>query len=85
MFFLCMLDVTQFGNVSQSSSRNSHSFAVTDGQCGLLAPAESAALGLAIGLHLLNVFLEADGEARMAGSIADEIEIVGLCRVHGGT
>ena len=40
--------------------------------------------GLAVGLNLLGVFLEIDGEAGVAGGVADEVEVVGLGRVQGG-
>ena len=49
-----------------------------------MAP-KSAVLGLTIGLYLLSMFFEADGKARMARRVADEIQIVRLCRVHRGT
>ena len=41
-----------------------------------------ALLSLAVGLDLLGVFFEADGEAAVAGASADEVEVIGLCGVR---
>ena len=39
--------------------------------------------GLAVGLDLLVVLLETDGEAGVSGGVADEVEVVGLGGVQG--
>ncbi len=42
-------------------------------------------LGLTVGLDLLVVLLETDGEPGVAGGVADEVEVVGLGGVQGCT
>jgi len=64
-----MFDVPGFRNVSRSLRQNRHSFAAirVTKWCYLVL------LGLSVGLDLLGVLLEIDGESGVAGCVADKI------------
>src|SRR5580700_2169684 len=43
-----------------------------------------ALLSLAVGLNLLCVLLQIDGETGVSGCIANKIKVIGSSRMHGG-
>src|SRR5437899_2756426 len=67
---------------SQSSLQNRRDLVAIGPQEGLRR-FNLVFFGLAVGLDLLGVLPEIDGEAGVAGGVADEVEVVGLGGVKG--
>jgi hypothetical protein len=78
-----VLDERRFLKASRSWWQNRRGFVVIGRQLRLW-PLNLVLFGLPVGLDLLGVLLEIDGEAGVAGGIADEVEIVGLGWMHRG-
>ena len=76
-----VLDESVSRYASRSSLQNRRGFAANGPQKRLWR-FDLVFFGLAIGLDLLGVLFEIDGEAGVAGGVADEVEVVGLGGMH---